>query len=363
MSKTKQKSKSKAQSHSDSVMPSRLPHRVGALLAAIVFPLIWVGGLVTTYDAGMAVPDWPNTYNYNMFAYPVRDWFLGPWDLFVEHGHRLLGSLAGLVAIALVIATWLKEPRNWVRWMSVGLLLLVIAQGVLGGMRVLLDERTLAKIHGCLGPAFFAAVIAYCVVTSRWWLSQENPTKSLENKGSRKMSGLIQWPVIMLLICFGQLVIGAFLRHIDVVSPPGLYASLILAHIITAVLIVVGTVGQFFWLKNSRYGDTKGLHASINVLGLLVLIQFALGLGTWVVKHGWPVWFEDIPYAAAFVVTEKSFLQMNLITAHVAVGSLLLGFWMIHALRLGRMKLNSIDIEDTQWFATQNANLDLADAT
>ena len=122
-----------------SELPSRWPHRVAAVLAAIVFPLIWVGGLVTTYDAGMAVPDWPNTYNYNMFSYPVRDWFFGPWDLFVEHGHRLLGSLSGLVAIGLVIVTWRKEPRKWVCWMSVGLLVLVIAQGILGGLRVLLD--------------------------------------------------------------------------------------------------------------------------------------------------------------------------------------------------------------------------------
>ena len=104
----------------------------------IVFPLIWVGGLVTTYDAGMAVPDWPGTYGYNMFLYPVETWMFGPFDLFVEHGHRLLGSLAGFVAIILLVVTIRKEPRGWVCWMSLGLLLLVIIQGLLGGMRVLM---------------------------------------------------------------------------------------------------------------------------------------------------------------------------------------------------------------------------------
>ena len=77
-------------------------HRCAILLACTTFPLIWVGGLVTTYDAGMAVPDWPNTYGYNMFLYPPTTWLSGPWDLLIEHGHRLLGSLAGLVAIGLV---------------------------------------------------------------------------------------------------------------------------------------------------------------------------------------------------------------------------------------------------------------------
>ena len=137
-------------------LPSRWPHRIAIALAAVVFPLIWVGGLVTTYDAGMAVPDWPGTYGYNMFLYPVETWITGPFDLLVEHGHRLLGSLSGFIAIALVIVTWKTETRRSVRWFSVALLLLVIGQGVLGGLRVLLDARTLAKLHGCVGPAFFA---------------------------------------------------------------------------------------------------------------------------------------------------------------------------------------------------------------
>lgn len=332
--------------------PSRWPHRVAILLTAVVFPLIWVGGLVTTYDAGMAVPDWPNTYNYNMFAYPVRDWFFGPWDLFVEHGHRLLGSLAGLIAIALVVVTFKTEPRKWVRWSSVALLILVIVQGALGGARVLMDERAVAKIHGCVGPTFFAAVVAFCVVTSRWWFRQGNTLgneDSMDQKmGSRFVQGLIQWPVVMLLVSLGQLVLGAFLRHIDVMAPPAIYQGLVVAHIVTAVLIVVGTVAQWMHLNNSRFSDVKGLRASINILALLVLVQFALGIGTWVVKYGWPVWFDNIPFMATFVVTEKAFWQMNLITAHVACGSLILAFWAVHATRYGRIKQIFTDKDKTE---------------
>src|SRR5690554_3486515 len=91
---------------------SRCPHGIAVLLVCVVFPLIWVGGLVTTYGAGMAVPDWPTTYGYNLFLYPWQTWVFGPWALFIEHGHRLLGALAGIITIALVVAVWRTDRRG-----------------------------------------------------------------------------------------------------------------------------------------------------------------------------------------------------------------------------------------------------------
>ena len=317
-------------------LPSRLPHRVAIVLAAIVFPLIWVGGLVTTYDAGMAVPDWPGTYGYNMFLYPIETWLFGPFDLFVEHGHRLLGSLAGLVAIVLVFVTMRSEPRGWVKWFSVALLVLVIAQGLLGGMRVLFDARTLAKVHGCVGPAFFASVAGFIVVTSRWWWGRSLDRGLEISAGHRKSGkigyGLIFFSTLMLAASFGQLVVGAFLRHIDIVSPSNVYRGLVVLHITIAMLLVLGTFVQWLFSHLPRFKGA-GIRGSINILMLLMLSQVMLGVGTWVVKFGWPVWFAEESFAASFVVGEKTFLQMNLITAHVAVGSLILAFWTVHMLR------------------------------
>src|SRR5262245_9405091 len=96
-------------------METRWPHRWAVLLVCATFPLIWCGGLVTTYDAGMAVKDWPNTYGYNLFLYPWQTWIFGPWDLFIEHGHRLLGALVGLLAIGLTISVFRCDPRPWMR--------------------------------------------------------------------------------------------------------------------------------------------------------------------------------------------------------------------------------------------------------
>ncbi len=319
-------------SSAENPLLNRWPHRIAVLLAVVVFPLIWVGGLVTTFDAGMAVPDWPGTYGYNMFLYPIETWLYGPFDLLVEHGHRLLGSLAGLIAIVLVAATLKTEPRGWVRVFSVVLLLMVILQGALGGVRVLLDARVVAKLHGCVGPAFFASVIAFCVVTSRWWLeqAQQGPV----GLGLSRRFGT--WALLMLVISYLQLVIGAFIRHIEVDATPGGFAHLVAMHVLTAVIIVLGTIWQWISSRRSALAGT-GVRASINVLLLLVMLQFTFGLATWVVKYGWPIWFADSAFAETYIIDEKSLFQMNVVTLHVATGSLILAFWTIHALRCRRL--------------------------
>ena len=316
---------------------SRLPHRTAVLLAFLVFPLIWLGQLVTTSDAGMAVPDWPGTYGYNMFLYPIETWLFGPFDLLVEHGHRLLASLSGLVAIFLVFITFREEPRNWVRWFSMALLLLIILQGLLGGVRVLWDDRSIAKIHGCVGPAFFASVVGFCVVTSRWWLEQTSATARKKffagSTGPTDAPGKLA--MIMLLMCFGQLVLGALVRHVEIDEGPRVFRGLIVMHFSLAIAIVLGAVLQ--WIRCRRPSLANlGIRRSVNVVCLLVACQFFLGLVTWVVKWGWPVWFTQYSFAGSFVVGEKTFLQMNLITAHAAIGSLILAFWTIHMLRCAR---------------------------
>jgi cytochrome c oxidase assembly protein subunit 15 len=131
---------------------SRWPHRLAMATACATFPLIWVGGMVTTHEAGMAVPDWPNTYGYNLFLYPWQSWLYGPFDIFIEHGHRLLGSAVGFLTILTAIGLWRGDRRKLVARLGWVALAAVIVQGALGGARVLLNERTLAMVHGSVRP-------------------------------------------------------------------------------------------------------------------------------------------------------------------------------------------------------------------
>src|ERR1044072_7938661 len=92
------------------------PRRLALLTTVATFPLLFVGGLVTSTGAGLAVPDWPTTFGYNMFLYP---WSKMVGGIFYEHSHRLVASCVGLLTIAFTIAVWLRESRAWLRWLAV----------------------------------------------------------------------------------------------------------------------------------------------------------------------------------------------------------------------------------------------------
>ena len=309
-------------------------HRIALLAAVVVFPLIWVGGLVTTTDAGMAVPDWPGTYGYNMFSYPLSTWFFGPWDLFIEHGHRLLASLAGLICIALFAVSFATDSRT-LKFFSGLALVLVILQGVLGGTRVLLDARFVALVHGCLGPAFFAVVVFLVVASSRWWLqvgrrswwTNNSQSLPLNEADSSRLGAIWEklWTArsvaaITVVLAYSQLVLGANLRHIPEYADPAQYRVLVWFHVLMALAVVVGSV----LLLTRPVGPVPGLRASRWFLVSVVGLQLVLGLCTWIVKFGWPEWFDGYLLAEHFRIQDKEFTQVTLVTAHVAVGSLIL---------------------------------------
>ena len=123
---------------------SRWPHRLAVILVCATFPLLFIGGLVTSMGAGLAVPDWPTTFGYHMFLYP---WSKMVGGIFYEHSHRLVASFVGLLTIALAATFWLREKRAWLRWLGLATLALVIAQGVMGGLRVIWLQNTLAIVH------------------------------------------------------------------------------------------------------------------------------------------------------------------------------------------------------------------------
>ncbi|MFN9538914.1 MAG: COX15/CtaA family protein [Planctomycetota bacterium] len=316
--------------------------RVVAVLVTVVFPLIWFGGLVTSSDAGMAVPDWPGTYGYNMFLYPFSSWFFGPWDFFLEHGHRLIGSTAGLVAIGLVATCIRCDQRRWVWWLSGGLLLLVIFQGLLGGLRVVIDARTIAKLHGCVGPAFFASAAAFCVVLSRWWRDQGIQASRSASAGRAPLAlGPAERQVwrgahLWLALSFTQLVIGAFLRHVGVDGSPQGFQHLVYTHVALACIVLGGThlyAGRVRRLP----GVEPRIRSAARWLSALVTLQFLLGLSTWIVKYNWPSWLDSWTWTAQFVIPEKTMWQTNIVTLHVAIGSAIVACWAVLTVRCWRV--------------------------
>ena len=298
--------------------PARLspwPHRLAVLLALVTFPLIWVGGLVTTYDAGMAVPDWPGTYGYNLLRYPWQSWLAAPWDLFIEHGHRLLGAGAGFIAIALVLVTWQATSRHLLG-IALSALALVILQGALGGARVLFDERLLAMLHGCVGPLFFAYLAMLVVVSSPAWTSEP----FVVNPDSARVA---QRAWILVGLAYFQLVLGAILRHIPLAASATVFRAVLVLHLVVAAVLLLHVLNFLVSVERSRAASLS-IRRSAWLLGFFVAVQIALGGSTYVVKFAFPAWMQGFQLAAAYVVQEKSLTQALVTTAHVAMGSLIL---------------------------------------
>lgn len=313
-----------------STAASRWPHRWAVLLACATFPLLWVGGLVTTTDAGMAVPDWPTTYGYNLFLYPWQTWLFGPWDLFVEHGHRLLAASVGMITIGLLVVLVRSESRRWVKLLGAAALALVIFQGVLGGMRVRMDERTLAMLHGCTGPLFFAVTVVLAVITSRRWVAQT------EADDVSSAANICRLATVTTVLAYMQLVVGAVVRHVPLDAQPSTFMHAVKGHLYLAATLAIFIL-TLAWLVRSRANDIRPLgRLSLALVGLL-FVQAALGAGTWIVKFAVPSWAVGIIGTQQVAVREGGWLQTHVITAHVATGSLILATTVALALYAQRL--------------------------
>lgn len=180
-----------------------------AASAAWVFVLVSLGAFTTTIGAGMAFPDWPLSNG----SLNPSGW-LTDLSMFAEHSHRLSAIIMGILTASLALWLWRTESRRWLRRLSYFAVGLVIAQGVVGGLRVLLDHvrirpidtslgQLIAMLHACLAQALACTLIALAVSCSRRWIATPVPV------GRRlRLVG-----VVCCALLFAQLGIGAVVRH------------------------------------------------------------------------------------------------------------------------------------------------------
>ena len=227
-------------------------HLFAVLTAIITFLLLGLGGLVTSHEAGMSVPDWPTSYGYNMFALPIQFWKGGA---FFEHSHRLLATLVGTLTTVLALWLWMRETKDRARWIGVGLIVfgflllgvrkmpvyvalltispavvgvsmyqlikdatslrwlgmlafwLVVPQGVLGGLRVVWAKDEIGVIHGVVAQSFFILMCAIALFTGRFWVKW-----TTEQRTARVTRGLRTLVLTATVLIFCQLILGATMR-------------------------------------------------------------------------------------------------------------------------------------------------------
>jgi cytochrome c oxidase assembly protein subunit 15 len=180
-------------------------NRFAWLTCVATLLLICSGGMVTSKNVGLAVPDWPTTFGYNMFLFPISKWVGG---ILFEHTHRLMGSLVGFLTIILAVWLWLSEDRQWVRNLGVIALAGVILQGILGGLRVTMMKSEIGVFHACVAQAFLALLVVIALMTTNFWRAIDH--RVLVSDASPEV---VRLAMAITIVIYLQLALGATMRH------------------------------------------------------------------------------------------------------------------------------------------------------
>lgn len=292
-------------------------YSIAIITAGATFLLIVVGGIVTSTESGLAVPDWPTTFGYNMFLYPLSEMVGG---ILYEHSHRLMGSLVGLLTIALFILLLVMDSRKWIKWLGFAALIGVSVQGVLGGLRVTELNLNFAIVHACLAQAFFALLCGICLLTSRGWFENQ-PEEKIEGEHAKKIRRL---SLITTCLIYVQLIFGAVLRH----TGNRLDAHLLFAFLVTLHIFLL--VRRIF--SNGEQIQEVAQSFPLILLGLLA-VQLLLGTGAYITK------LTEIGQTMSALLTDI------ITTSHVAIGALMLVISFVLTLKIFRMTDTSRNIE------------------
>ena len=262
-------------------------HRYAKFVVASTVLLIAAGGMVTSTDSGLSVPDWPTTYGWNMFTFPFSKWVGG---IRYEHSHRLIASTVGFLTIILAIWTWRVEPRRWVRTLALLALAAVIVQGILGGITVLFFLPPAVSIgHAGLAQLFFCLTVTLAAVTAPGWRYAVQP---VDDPMLRRVA------VATTALVYTQILIGATMRHNDAglaipdfplafghVLPPAWNAKVAIhfahrAGAVVVTLFILATAGHVFHHHRRR------LELARPVFLLMMLLSMQVTLGAFVVWSG-----------------------------------------------------------------------------
>jgi cytochrome c oxidase assembly protein subunit 15 len=276
-------------------------HRYAVVWSFCTLFLVVAGGLVTSNDAGLSVPDWP--LSYGKLMPPMEG------NIRYEHGHRMVATTVGLLTIGMAIWLVRAERRRWMRNLGWIALAAVIAQGVLGGMTVVfLLPKPVSIGHACLAQLFFSTTVAMALFTSEGW---RRGAQRVEDGGAPPLHTLA---LAASLCVFLQLALGASARH---------QAIGILPHVVGALV----ATGMVLWVTVRvlmYHADHAALRQSALALLSVTFLQVFLGIAAYMSRIATANAPQPMPLMVGFTV------------AHVAAGALTMAAIVVLAIQVFR---------------------------
>ena len=298
--------------------------------------LICSGGMVTSKNVGLAVPDWPTTFGYNMFLFPVSKWIGG---VLFEHTHRLVASTVGILTIILAVWIWRTEDRQAIKVLGLAAVAAVILQGILGGLRVTMLKDQIGIFHACLAQAFLGLIVFIAIATTNFWKMLSQNSTEFFGRDSKRLSAIKTIAIVTTIVIYLQLALGATMRHqhkdlaiLDFPTANGQWIPdtsgaalakinawrdaralsdvdafqiwLQMVHRLTAVMIGIAVIWFFVSVRRLRHSSRAPILSGLSILWLILfLVQVGLG--------AWTIWSNK---------------AADIATTHVAVGAIMLSF-------------------------------------
>jgi cytochrome c oxidase assembly protein subunit 15 len=306
-------------------------HWFAIFLAFLIVILLVAGALVTSNEAGDSVPDWPLSFGRWLIH---SDNFVA--NVRFEYSHRFIAGLVGFTTLLLALCMWFAEDRKWMKRLALLAFFGVVAQGAIGGVRVLFPQYKpeIAVPHALIAQSFFGLIVALAVFTSRNWFAKR---VLKDDSGSPALRTLTLVKIAAVLI---QLVLGAGFRH-------GAWG--VLPHVFGAVVVAA----LIIWTSSAvliRHRDSYLRRPALSAL-ILVFIQAGLGIFAYYARlasKGDPQPLEPM---------------ISLTASHVVVGALTLAALIVLTLRCYRVlvpqgeKVNASGDASTDLAASRRATV------
>ncbi len=266
-------------------------HVFAVALAVATFLLVIAGGLVTSTGSALAVPDWP--LSYGRFFPPMVGGVL------FEHGHRMIAATVGFLTVVLAAALWITRSPRIVRVLGLWAVGVVIAQGLLGGMTVLLKlPLAISVAHACLGQTYFSLMTALAFLTGREALS----AFPIDYDETAKIQRLA---LMTTGFVFLQLLAGSMVRH---------SGRLLHWHLLGALLVTIHVI-----LLSRRILKDPVFESDFRTPALALLnflgVQLVLGFYSWrmplVAVTTTHLAMGALIYATSVLLCIKSFLRLK----------------------------------------------------